>query len=57
METVNYGTFSESVHRGAATERLPLSGTIEVNPPLSAYLRPLLQQFCPWLIATREVAS
>ena len=31
METVNYGTFSESVHRGAATERLPLSGTIEVT--------------------------
>ncbi len=31
METVNYGTFSASVHRGAATERLPLSGTIEVT--------------------------
>ena len=31
METVNYGTFSESVHRGAATERLPLSGTIEIT--------------------------
>ena len=31
METVNYGAFSESVHRGAATERLPLNGTIEVT--------------------------
>ena len=57
METVNYGTFSESVHRGAATERLPLSGGPSRSPAAVRSPAPTATTICPWPIATREVAS